>query len=167
MDESTYQVVPLRDLDEILGLFSTPDHASLFEIKARTLTKRWLIPMSCTSLLANALLYNVDQDCVEHLKEPDRIRCIFNEAAQGLMLGIKSSGNPVTFHRLEPLIQDLVFLKGLMTKCSFAEVKEGSPTHLTLRYTTTEDLCLKSSFIRVIEYYPKTMNIQLMSVNDS
>lgn len=148
-DNVAYKYVPLKKLDQLFGLFSTPDHASLYEIKARSMAAKFSVPSSCTGLLANALLYNVDQGCAEHLKEPERIRCIFVEAVQVLKTGIKAAGTIRSFPNLNPMVQELSSLKSLFGRCSFAEAKDSTPPHLTLRFTNTEDLCLKTNFKKV------------------
>ena len=142
--------ISLQQYNESVDLFSTSEMVDLYSHLSSNVGLFYPFPQHCNGLIANMLLYHTDESIQSHLKEKNRIVCIFNEAKELVKLGFHHLDREMGFDAGEsigPLINSLSKMNKLFGMCRVQaralEFDQTVPKQLEINYTSAEELWMK------------------------
>ena len=145
--------VGLKEYNTSVNLFPTSEMVEIFSHYVGNIGLFYPFPQHCNGLIANMLLYYVDESIAGNLKEEKRICCIFEEAKELVKIGFDHLDRKLNFNpgsAIGPLMNTLSKMKTIFGNCrvqrSNPEDYKNVPKMIPINYTESEESWMKSKF---------------------
>ena len=142
--------ISLRQYNDCVGLFPTAELVEFYTLLAMNIGMFYPFSQHCNGLIANMLMYHIDETMFDLLKDKYKISCIFNEAKKLVKLGFDQHDREMELDHdksVGPLINTLMKMNNIFGKCQVEavsrELNQGIPKHLEIHYTSVEELWMK------------------------
>ena len=112
--------VGLKEYNTSVNLFPTSEMVEIFSHYVRNIGLFYPFPQHCNGLIANMILYYVDESIAGKLKEEKRISCIFEEAKELVKIGFDHLDRKLNFNpgsAIGPLMNTLSKMKIIFGNC--------------------------------------------------
>ncbi len=145
--------IGLSEYNISTGLFSNTGVAELYKHYSESIGMFYQFPQHYNGIVANLLLYRTNESMLMSLKEPVKIKALFDEAQDLVKLGLGQIDRCLNVRAssiLAPLIQSLETMKNIFDTCQIEStmVKSSLPNPLFLSYTETEEKWLRNKFLQ-------------------
>lgn len=151
--------ISFTEYNDIAQFFTDPAVASAYSHCAEAIGMFFPYPQHCNSVIANLLLFNVDQSFEKDLSEPEKVRVIFKDAEEVVRvasMSMDSVKDSIASKSVGPLLTTLKKMNRMFGMC---QVEETSGTLLPLEpsvkeigFTTVEESWLKRKLFDVSFY---------------
>ena len=150
---SNLRRISLKEFNATVNMFPNTEAAELYSRLSENIGMFYPFPQHCSGLIANMLLFHVDDSMVGEVKESKRIFCIFAEAKELVRMSFEhlektyyvNSGSNVG-----PLIHTLSKMKTIFGLCKIHsdgnELSRTVPKTVQINFTDVEDSWLKLQF---------------------
>ncbi len=141
--------IGLNEYNISTGLFSNAGVAELYRHYSESIGMFYQFPQHYNGIVANLLLYRTNENMLVSLKEPAKIKDLFEEAQELVKLGLGQIDRCLNVRAssiLGPLINSLETMKNIFDTCQVENttVKSSLPNSLFLSYTETEEKWLRN-----------------------
>jgi len=141
--------ISFPEYNRTVQLFLSSEIADVYSHHINNVGIHYPFPQHCNGLIANMLLYFPDSAVTKELKEPNRIKCIFEHAKELVRTGFERLDRKLEVDvvcNTGPLIQTLTEMKHIFGSCQVTRIHLGSSNAIEVRYTDTEELWLNRQF---------------------
>jgi hypothetical protein len=145
--------ISLKEFNASVNFFPTSEMLRAFSNSVENIGLFYPFPQHCNGLIANMLLYFVDDSIAGSLKEAKRIGCIFEEAKGLVKMGFNLMDRTLSFDAgssVGPLIHTLIKMRTIFGDCKVQsngqEWRVGLPQTILVNYTSAEELWMKQKF---------------------
>ena len=145
--------IRLSEFNTSVDLFPTSEMFEIFSHCVDNIGMFYPFPQHCNGLIANMLLYHIDENIAGKLREEKRISCIYEESKELVKLGFDHLDRSISFNpgsNIGPLIHTLNKMKNIFGNCRVTKTStvlfNSIPQMLTVKYTDSEESWMKNRF---------------------
>ena len=139
--------INLQEFDSGISFFPNPEIAHVYALFAENIFTHFPFPRNCNALIANLILYHMDDSFHLELQEPKKVEAMFEEAEDLLKFGCRFFEKIKVSHiNIATFIKTLKILNELFEKCIVRTEDNLMPKTVQIGYTDMEEMWLVSQF---------------------
>ena len=150
---SSLKQIRLKEYNTSVDLFPTSEMVEVYSHYVDNIGMFYPFPHHCNGLLANMILYHIDDNISGSLREEKRISCIYDESKELVKLGFDNLDRSINFNpasNIGPLIHTLSKMKNIFGNCRVSKsgtiIYKSIPQMVTFSFTDTEEHWMKNRF---------------------
>jgi hypothetical protein len=138
--------ISLKEYNNSVNILPSLELVELFSHFSENIGMFYPFPEHCNGLIANMILYHIDENIASRLKETKRIGCIFEEAKALVRMGFDSLDRTLDFNPsncIAPLIHTLRKMKSIFGNCHLQthveKLNKYIPSSIVISYSDDEN----------------------------
>ena len=141
------KTITLQEFDSDISFFPNPGIAHVYSLFAENIISHFPFPRNCNALIANLILYHIDDSISNQLQEPKKVEAMFEEAEDLLKFGCRYFDKAKVSHvNIATFIKTLKIMNEVFEKCIVRTEDNLMPRTIVIGYTDMEEMWLMSQF---------------------
>ena len=143
------KTLTMHEFDSEVRFFPDPGIAQVYSLFTEYIFKHFLFPRNFNALIANMILYHVDNSVFGVLQEPEKVKTMFEEAKYLLKLQCRFFDRAIVSHiNIAKFIQTLQIMSESFEICQVKTEQNLMPRMAVIGYTDMEEMWLVRQFGR-------------------
>ena len=139
--------INLQEFDSGISFFPNPEIAHVYALFAENIFTHFPFPRNCNALIANLILYHIDDSISNQLQEPKKVEAMFEEAEDLLKFGCRYFDKVIVSHvNITTFIKTLKIMNEVFEKCIVKTEDNLMPRTIVMGYTDMEEMWLVGKF---------------------
>ena len=141
------KTMTLQEFDSDISFFPNQPIAHVYSLFAENIINLFPFPRNSNALIANLILYHIDDSIHYKLQDPKKVESMFEEAEDLLKFGCRYFDKVIVSHvNITTFIKTLKIMNEVFEKCIVKTEDNLMPRTIVMGYTDMEEMWLVGKF---------------------